>query len=74
MQRKLREYFKAGTRRAWLVDPASRTAKVFRSMRRFTRIDENGTLDGEDLLPGFELTLKAWFARAQRRAPRRKKK
>jgi Uma2 family endonuclease len=74
MQRKVREYFKAGGRRVWIVDPGSRTARVFTSPRRFTLVDENGLLDPGDLLPGFELSLKEWFARAQRRAPRRKRR
>ena len=74
MQRKVREYFKAGASRVWIVDPASRSARVFTSPRRFTLVDENGPLDAGDLLPGFELTLKAWFARARRRTPRGKKK
>ncbi len=74
MQRKVREYFKAGASRVWIVDPASRSARVFTSPRRFTPVDENGPLDAGDLLPGFELSLKAWFARARRRTARRTKK
>lgn len=74
MQRKVREYFRAGGRRVWLVDPASRTARVFTSPRRSVVVNENDPLDAGDLLPGFKLTLKDWFARAQRRGPRRKRK
>jgi Uma2 family endonuclease len=74
MQRKVREYFKAGASRVWLVDPQSRTARVFTSPRRFAVVEEDSLLDAGDLLPGFQLTLKGWFARAQRRAPRRKRK
>jgi Uma2 family endonuclease len=73
MRRKVREYFKAGAHRVWLVDPRSRTARIFTSPRRFKLVDENGPLDAGDLLPGFQLSLKEWFARAQRRAPRRKR-
>ena len=74
MQRKVGEYFKAGSRRVWLVDPASRTARVFTSSRRFTVVDENGSLDAGDVLPGFSVTLKQWFVRARRQVSRRKKK
>jgi len=74
MQRKVREYFKAGAGRVWLVDPESRTARIFTSPRRSTLVDENGPLDAGSVLPGFELSLKDWFARAQRRSPRRKRK
>jgi Uma2 family endonuclease len=74
MQRKLREYFKAGASRVWIVDPETRTTRIFTSPRRFTLVDENGPLDAGDVLPGFELSLKDWFSRAQRRTPRRKKR
>ncbi len=73
MERKVREYFKAGSRRVWVIDPPSRAAKVYTSPRRFTVVDKGGLLDAGDLLPGFEISLKDWFARAQRRAPRRRK-
>jgi Uma2 family endonuclease len=73
MRRKVREYFQAGARRAWLIDPPSRSARIYTSPRRFTAIAEEGRLDAGDLLPGLELRLKDVFARAQRRVPRRKK-
>ena len=71
MQRKVREYFKAGSRRVWIVDPQARSTRVFTSPRRVKLVDEDGVLDAGDLLPGFELTLRSWFDRAQRRAGRR---
>lgn len=74
MQRKVREYFKAGTSRVWIVDPKQPSARVFSSPRRFTLVDEDGLLDAGNLLPGFQLSLKTWFARARRRPARRKKK
>jgi Uma2 family endonuclease len=72
MRRKVREYFQAGAKRVWLVDPPSRTAKIYTSPRRFRIIDEDGLLDAGDLLPGFELRLKEWFRRAESRPPRRR--
>ena len=65
MDRKVREYFQAGARRVWLVDPLSRTAQVYTSPRRFTVINEDGLLDAGNLLPGFELRLKDWFNRCR---------
>jgi Uma2 family endonuclease len=73
MRRKIREYFKAGAGCVWIVDPPSRTAKIYTSPRRFALIGEDGTLEAAGLLPGFQLRLKDWFARAARRKPRRKK-
>ena len=54
---KVGEYLDAGTRIVWVVDPARRTATVFRSATDVTAVSDAGTLDGEDLLPGFRCAL-----------------
>lgn len=64
MQRKLEEYFAAGTLVVWYIDPKTRTARVFTSVSNVTDVPEDGTLDGGDLLPGFQLPLRDLFARA----------
>lgn len=70
MERKRREYFAAGVSLVWLVDSASRTARVYASPEAFTLLDENGVLDGGELLPGFSLRLGDWLDRAGQRKPR----
>jgi Uma2 family endonuclease len=70
MGRKLREYFKAGTKLAWLVDPKNRAVRVYTSPRKFKLMTEEETLDGGDVLPGFHLPLRKLFARAGRRKGR----
>lgn len=67
MDRKLKEYFDAGARLVWYVDPRGRTVTVYTSPDEFTVLDESATLDGADLLPGFTLPLVELFARASRR-------
>jgi len=67
MDRKLREYFKAGVRLAWLIYPNSLTAEVYTSPRKIQIIKKDGVLDGGEILPGFSLTLKSLFERATRR-------
>lgn len=63
MDRKLDDYFAAGVRRVWYVDHAPRRqVRVYTARERFTVITEAQTLDGGDLLPGFKLELKAFFA------------
>jgi Uma2 family endonuclease len=57
VMRKVREYLDAGTRLVWVFDPDERTAGVFRPDGSYTKVGEDGTLDGENLLPGFELPL-----------------
>jgi Uma2 family endonuclease len=54
--RKVAEYLSVGVRLLWVIDPETRTAVVYRP-RAEPRQPENGTLDGEDVLPGFACTL-----------------
>jgi Uma2 family endonuclease len=67
MERKLKEYFDAGARLVWCVDPHARTVMVYTSAADFRVLDESATLDGGDLLPGFSLPLLELFNRASRR-------
>ncbi|HEX8200960.1 MAG TPA: Uma2 family endonuclease [Isosphaeraceae bacterium] len=66
MERKLREYFEAGTRLVWFLYPKNRTARVYTSPRQFTRLAEDQSLDGGDVLPGFSVSLRELFERAFR--------
>ncbi len=67
MEKKLDEYFQAGVRLVWYIYPDSKTAHVFSAPDRCHIIDEAGTLDGKDVLPGFQLSLGELFRRAERR-------
>ncbi len=64
LERKLREYFDAGTRLVWFLYPKKRTARVYTSPRRFLRLTEDQALDGGDVLPGFTVSLRELFDRA----------
>jgi Uma2 family endonuclease len=66
MERKRREYFAAGTRLVWEVNPAQRTVDVYTDPDNFVRLDESQSLDGGDVLPGFTLSIRRWFERAAR--------
>ncbi len=66
IDRKLREYFDAGTRLVWLVDPRTRTVRVHTAPNRSTRLDADATLDGGDVLPGFALPLRDLLPEAGR--------
>jgi Uma2 family endonuclease len=65
MQRKRREYFAAGCRLVWIVDPRKRTVRVYTAPEQFTSVGPEGTLDGGDVLPGFSLPLRDWFNLAE---------
>ena len=62
MRRKLHDYFTAGVRLVWYVDPRSRTATVYTAPEQCTVLGENDVLTGGDVLPGFELSLRELFA------------
>jgi Uma2 family endonuclease len=63
MQRKLRDYFAAGVRLVWYIDPRTRSAKSYSAENQFVEVSESGSLSGGDVLPGFELSLKELFAK-----------
>jgi Uma2 family endonuclease len=70
MERKLDEYFKAGVRLVWYVDPKSRTVRVYTARRDFTTLTANDELDGGEVLPGFRLPIAEWFAKAEQTGPK----
>jgi Uma2 family endonuclease len=61
MERKLSEYFSAGTSLVWYVYPNTRSVHIFTSPTSQVILNENQTLDGGDVLPGFELPLSRLF-------------
>ncbi len=70
MRRKLHDYFQAGSRLVWYIDPRARTARAYSSPDRFVAVAPGESLDGADVLPGFSVALGDLFARAERRGPR----
>jgi Uma2 family endonuclease len=70
MRRKLDDYFRAGARLVWYVDPKRRTVRVYTARDQSVLLREDQTLDGGDVLPGFSLSIRAWFTSAERTAPR----
>ena len=61
MARKRREYFAAGVRLVWLVDPEARTVAVYTDPRSSTLLRHGDMLSGGAVLPGFSLSLKELF-------------
>jgi Uma2 family endonuclease len=62
MDRKLREYFEAGVRLVWMVDPRKRTVRVYTAVDQSVLVKEDQSLDGGAVLPGFILPLCELFA------------
>jgi len=75
MERKLLDYFKAGTRLVWLINPDSRSAEVHSTDAEPVHLTEADELDGGTVLPGFRLALRELFARLgpAPRKPRRRR-
>ncbi|MGE3536674.1 MAG: Uma2 family endonuclease [Candidatus Tectimicrobiota bacterium] len=66
MLRKRQEYFAAGVRLVWFVDPEMRTVTVFTGVHQFTVLDTTQRLNGAPVLPGFPLALPRLFAELDR--------
>ncbi len=70
MRRKLRDYFAAGTQLMWFVYPKTRIAEVYTNSGKRTALTSADSLQGGDVLPGFELSLEKLFARVRRQDSR----
>ena len=70
MERKLDEYFRVGARLVWYVDPKKRIVRVYTARDRSIVLREDQMLDGGDVLPGFSLSIRDWFTKAERSGPR----
>jgi Uma2 family endonuclease len=68
MTLKVSEYFSAGVRLVWLVDPETRTVAVYSAPNVVVLLHEHDTLDGGTVLPGFSLPLGDLFAELDRHA------
>ncbi|HEX7379863.1 MAG TPA: Uma2 family endonuclease [Pirellulales bacterium] len=66
MDSKLDDYFGAGVRLVWLIEPRRKTVEVFTARYTSSLLDENATLSGGDVLPGFSLALKRFFAKPRK--------
>jgi Uma2 family endonuclease len=58
---KVQEYLDAGVRLIWVVHPSTRTVAEYRSQHQIRVLNEDGQLDGFDVVPGFRAPIKALF-------------
>jgi Uma2 family endonuclease len=65
LQRKIRDYFEAGVRLLWIVDPEMHTVTVYRSPVDLRVLTTADTLSGEDVLPGFSYRIAELFEGSQ---------
>ena len=62
LEEKLVEYFRFGVRQVWVLHPEHRRLYVHESLRKVSVLNEDDTLLGGDVLPGFSLKLVDLFA------------
>jgi len=61
IQEKIEEYLSAGTKLVWIVYPKQKMIQVYRSSNVINVLREADALDGEEVLPGFQLPLSELF-------------
>ena len=64
IDRKRRKYFDAGVRLLWVAETSKKTIKVYTSCNDCVLLGAADTLDGGDVLPGFKLSIREWYAKA----------
>ena len=56
---KVAEYLAAGARLVWVLDPERRVVTIYRELLRPRQVGADAVLDGEDVVPGFEIAVAA---------------
>jgi Uma2 family endonuclease len=62
MAEKVREYFVAGARLVWIVNPKPKTVTVYRSLTDIEVLTEQDTLEGGEVVQGFQISVAEIFA------------
>lgn len=58
---KAHEYLHHGVRIVWVVDPPSRSVTIFRIDGSVQVLGQDDTIDGENIIPGFQATIQDIF-------------
>ena len=62
---KVVDYLRAGTRLVWVVYPRSKTVAVYKFGAEGQIVEQDGRLDGADVLPGLSLPVRDIFAKVR---------
>lgn len=63
IQEKVLQFLEAGTRTVWVVHPEARSVTVWTPPAEARVVDEDGTLDAGDVVPGFRIEVAELFSR-----------
>jgi Uma2 family endonuclease len=61
VREKIEEYLCAGARLVWIIYPRLRSVEVWRADGSWTKVDRDGVLSGEDVVPGFTMPVAQIF-------------
>ncbi|MBE9241676.1 Uma2 family endonuclease [Synechocystis salina] len=61
LQEKMEEYVENGAKLGWLIDPQNKRVEIYRPGQAVEVLQNPDTLSGEEILPGFTLSLKRIF-------------
>jgi len=62
IEEKVRQYLAIKVKLVWVIDPVWKRARVYRLDGTTDIVSSTGSLSGEDVLPGFELSLSRLFS------------
>jgi Uma2 family endonuclease len=62
VEEKVQEWLNAGARLVWVVSPRLRAVTVYRSLTDIRTLTEKDTLDGGEVVPGFQFPVAELFA------------
>ena len=68
MARKLKEYFFAGVKLVWIIDPKLQVIDVYTDPDQFTQIGGEQSLEGGAVLPGFTLAVSDIFSQSAKKS------
>ena len=62
IEEKVIDWLDAGTRMVVIINPRKRTVTTYRSRSEITILTDDDTLDGADIIPGWQLPVQEIFA------------
>jgi Uma2 family endonuclease len=62
MAEKIKDYFAAGARSVWLVNPKLKTVIIYHSAKDSITLTDKDTLEGGEVVPGFKISVAEIFA------------
>lgn len=62
VEAKVKQWLENGARAVWVVSPKLRTVTIYRSLSDIVTLTERDTLNGGDVIPGFEMKVAEIFS------------